>query len=576
MQLRALSVVVLALAGCGGKYKPDGPVLGDYERSFKYPVHRPHEGLVYSGMEPAISAPVIPLIAFGAAFDLDLAVMPREGDFALLEYARMGLPDRAVWLALETKREGGDQTVLANVDDIESLMPEIPIYRQSVNLQANDRSTEFTVDVALTYQNSRGESVSATFTGDPPIKPAKKRNAKTWDYAENQALAVVDIPSSESLFKASVEIDGKSIGFKKMGLVPSQYALQQVQGGIATGAFRVIPEAPASGGLDYGMVFVSTPGGSQPEVVVQEPSIAVRMAIVQNLSAIEKCYELRLRDNPAIAGSMWFDWQIEAGVVTGAKMMDNPAPDAVTDQALGDCIVASIQAWTLDPTVSGTVAWPFDFAPGDELTEPTVTLGEGTITLAAEAAPSETLGDEDLMAPAEGDALADEDPSMDGAPAAMAPALMSSFKTVHTMPSGNSVELKWLVTQQGDRVTARQSTELRQLVYNYRLVQNSYLELVSITVEQYGRATPVTAITFNPPLPDIRWPFNGRRVSTFVIDVNGQQNYAFGDVESYWTESGPKVKVAPAAPEWAVSRPLLSSINFIDGAALVKTERTGE
>ena len=132
------------------------------------------------------------------------------------------------------------------------------------------------------------------------------------------------------------------------------------------------------------------------------------------------------------------------------------------------------------------------------------------------------------------------------------------------------------MSQQGDRVTARQSTELRQLVYNYRLVQNAYLELVSITVEQYGRATPVTAITFNPPLPDIRWPFNGRRVSTFVIDVNGQQNYAFGDVESYWTESGPKVKVAPAAPEWAVSRPLLSSINFIDGAALVKTERTGE
>src|SRR5688572_22532025 len=207
MQLRALSVVVLALAGCGGKYKPDGPVLGDYERSFKYPVHRPHEGLVYSGMEPAISAPVIPLIAFGAAFDLDLAVMPRDGDFQMLEYARMGLPDRAVWMALETKREGGDQTVLANVDDIESLMPEIPIYRQSVNLQAEDRSTEFTVDVALTYQNSRGESVIATFTGDPPIKPSKKRNGKTWDHAQNQALAVLDIPASESLFKANVEID---------------------------------------------------------------------------------------------------------------------------------------------------------------------------------------------------------------------------------------------------------------------------------------------------------------------------------------------------------------------------------
>jgi hypothetical protein len=364
-----------------------------------------------------------------------------------------------------------------------------------------------------------------------------------------------------------------------MGLTPSQYALQQVQGGLATGSFRVIPEMPAAGGMDYGTVMLSSAGGAPTETVAQDPSIAVRMAIVQNLSAIEKCYELRLRDNPAIAGSMMFDWQIEGGVVTGAKMMENTSPDAVSDQALGDCIVASIQAWQLDPSVSGTVSWPFEFAPGDELSEPTVTLGDGTITLAEAAAPSEALGSEDLVGVhgerQDEEMLGDEEP---GAEAPMGPMAvpMSSFKTVHTMPSGNTVELKWLVFQQGDRVTARQTTDLRTLEYNYRLVQGAYLELVSITVEQYGRATPVTAITFNPPLPDIRWPFNGRRVSSFVIDVNGQQNYAFGDVESYWTESGPKVKVAPSAPDWAVSRPMLSSINYVDGAALVKIERTGE
>jgi hypothetical protein len=155
-------------------------------------------------------------------------------------------------------------------------------------------------------------------------------------------------------------------------------------------------------------------------------------------------------------------------------------------------------------------------------------------------------------------------------------AALSNFTSVHTMPSGNQVELQWLVSRQGDRATARQATELRVLEYNYRVVQNAYVELVSVTVEQYGRATPVTAITFNPPLPDVRWPFNGRRVSSFVIDVNGQQNYAFGDVESYWTESGPKMKVSPAAPEWAQNRPLLSSISFTEDSAIVKIERTGE
>jgi hypothetical protein len=574
MQFRAVSIAVLVAAGCGSKYSPEGPVLTDYERAYKFPAHRPHEGLVYSGREPAISAPIIPVLAFGAAFDLDLAVMPREGDLAMIEYARMALPDRTLWLAVETKRESGDQTVLANLDDIEAMMPEVPVNRQSVNLQATDRSTEFTVDVALTYNNTRGESVSAEFTGDPPIKPMKKRNGKTFNHAQNQALAVLDVVSTESLFKANVAVDGKNVGFQKIGLVPGQFALLQSQGGLATGSYRIVPDAPGVGGAAFGVVSVRTPGAeAEPEVVAQDPNVAVRMAIAQNLSAVEKCYTLRLRDNPKVTGSMQFDWTIEAGVVTGAKATDPMTADALEDQVLADCIVASIQTWTLDPSVTGTVSWPFEFAPGDELTGATVTIGEGTITLAA-AAPSEDLGDEDFLASTgeDGEMLEDGE----SVPAEVLEAALSSFSTIHTMPSGNQVELKWLVSRQGDRVTARQQTDVRTLEYEYRLVQNAYLELVSITVQQYGRATPVTAVTFNPPLPDIRWPFNGRRVSTFVIDVNGQQNHAFGDVETYWTESGPKVKVAAAAPSWTQDRPLLSSISFIEGAAIVKTERTGE
>jgi hypothetical protein len=547
-------------------------VLTDYERAYKFPAHRPHEGLVYSGREPAISAPIVPILAFGAAYDLALAVMPREGDLAMLEYGRIGLPDRSLWLAVETKRESGDQTVLANLDDIEAVMPEVPVNRQSVNLQATDRSTEFTVDVALTYNNSRGEAVSAEFTGDPPIKPAEKRNGKTFDHGQNQGMAVLDVASTESLFKADVAVDGKSLGIQKIGLVPGQFSLIQAQGGLATASYRVIPDAPGVGGADYGVVSVRTPGGGkEPEVVAQDPSVAVRMAIAQNLSSIEKCYTLRLRDNPKVTGSMQFDWTIDGGVVTGAKVADTFTADVLDDQVLADCIVQSIQLWSLDKSVSGSVSWPFEFAPGDELTGATVTIGEGEITLAA-APMSEELGDEDLLADASGELLDGETTD----PAAMLETSLSSFTTVHTMPSGNQVDLKWLVARQGDRVTATQQTELRTLEYQYRVVQDSYLELLSITVEQYGRATPVTAITFNPPLPDIRWPFNGRRVSTFVIDVNGQQNHAFGDVESYWTESGPKVKVVAAEPAWAHDRPLLSSISFIEGAAIVKTEMTGE
>ena len=64
------------------------------------------------------------------------------------------------------------------------------------------------------------------------------------------------------------------------------------------------------------------------------------------------------------------------------------------------------------------------------------------------------------------------------------------------MRSGKLVKLPWQVTKAGNVVTASQSSEMRTLEYNY-LVYGEALELASITVEQYGHATPVTSIQFS-------------------------------------------------------------------------------
>ena len=81
---------------------------------------------------------------------------------------------------------------------------------------------------------------------------------------------------------------------------------------------------------------------------------------------------------------------------------------------------------------------------------------------------------------------------------------------------------------------------------------------------QGGRAVPVMHMDINPALPDLRRPFSGRAKSTYVIDVNGQGGYATGEVEAWWSESGPKVKVMPSAPEWTTDGDLVSSIVFRD------------
>ena len=100
------------------------------------------------------------------------------------------------------------------------------------------------------------------------------------------------------------------------------------------------------------------------------------------------------------------------------------------------------------------------------------------------------------------------------------------------------------------------------------------LELASITVEQYGHATPVTAIHFSPALPDLRLQFNGRQTHRYVIDINGQQNHATGTVEVFWEESGPKLRVIPDAPEWTADRAMVSSVIYgSDGSVSVTTQR---
>lgn len=576
MRLAALGLIPLVLAGCGAKYKPTGPVMGDYLRSVENPVHKPHDNLRYSGVEPRTDAPVIPVLAFGAAFDLDVAVMANDDDLDMIEFARMNVPfgDGYVWLALETNKTSGAQTIVANLDadELDTFMPELPLPRRAAKMTVEDRTTETTVDVHLAYEGPSG-MVDATLMGDAPTKASKKRNGRTFTHSQNELLAVLDIPASESLFKADVQIDGRALGQKKIaGLVPGRFSLVQAQGGLAIGTFSIVPTEPAYGGRAWGDVAYRAPGDTTP-MVKAAPDVLLKQAVATNFTAIQDCWKTRIGEQADLAGGpLTFEWSIDAGAVKDAKL--KPVEGATfTDEKLATCVTAAIGAWKLDPTVHGTAWWTYTFTPPQTNVEdgagPTVTLGEGgsTLTDPPAAAPAPT-------------AEAGDDLPEDGAPAPVAEMpepKFKSFSTVHTNPDGSTVEMKWVVTVQGDRVTASTTDELRSLVYHYRLNGGAYCELVAITVEQYGRATPVTAVTFNPPIPDFRWGFDGKRTSSFVIDVNGQQNYATGEVTAYWSDTGPKLQVDPTAPEWAADRPLLTEIQFNreDGSTTVHTSRVG-
>lgn len=572
MRWVAVGLIPLLMAGCGAKYRSEGPVMTSYERAVKFPVHRPHDGLVYSGATPATPAPIIPLMAFGAAFDIDVALMPRDGEFDMVEFARLNMPDRHLWLALETA-VSGEQTLVANVDDIDAIMPELPLRRVAVdNFTATDLSTEEQINLTVSYDNSRGSRVDAQIEGDPPIRVEKFRNGRTFNHSENQLLAVLDIASQESLFKADVTVDGKGMALRKIGgFVPGRFVQTQTQGGLAVGNFQVVPGGSALGGPGADDVMVKAPGmGGPAEPVQMDPETMVKMGLASNFSTIKGCYLTRVEEEGAdISGGATLSFDVAGGVVTSTLLSSTE----ISDDALQSCIKQAVEGWVFDSTITGSVNQPVTFVMGGDDSDADVEIGTVEITLEAddEGALVEEAAPEEAM---------EEEPTKTftrGAPEGAMAVPLSSFKTVHRQNDGKEITLEWLVTQHGDRVRAVQATPLRTLTYDFRLVSDNYLELVEIQVEQYGRATPVTAITFNPPIPDVRWAFNGRRTSDMVIDVNGQQSFGYGQVDAFWTESGPKLKVTPMEPKWTENRIMQSSILFqADGVANIAIERIGE
>ncbi|MEZ4241552.1 MAG: hypothetical protein R3F59_36475 [Myxococcota bacterium] len=615
MRPAAIGVLAVVLASCGAKYKPQESVLTPYERAYRFPAYRPHDKLLYTGSQAATAAPVVPVLAFGAAFDLDFVLMPADDDeFDMIEFAKVDLPSGPQWIALETA-PSGNQTLLANLDDLEGFMPEIGIERKETKMVVTDESTENTVSLKIEYDNSKGQHVVGELVGDPPDRSGRKRNGRTFDHSQNQLMAALDVAASESLFKADVTIDGKGLKLKKIAaVVPARFTLVQTQGGLSIGNFQEVPTDPATGGPDLSSIVINAPG-AEP-TARPAPDVLVKMAVAQNVGTLTQCWRDRLEEKDDLAGGqLTVTFAVDGGAVSGAAPAEGE--QGIEDEPLVSCVTGAIDAWTFDSGVSADVTWPFTFVAGsdEDMTDPAVKPeASGDIQL-REAAPAPAPtpsgpvegavapGAKPAPAPGGGGAVPKDTPDeadADGGPGDPLPAgagdedllddgdapepepevrklELSNFTTIHQLGDKKSVELQWLVTRQGDRVFAKQTTDLRTLTYTYRVVQDTYVELVTITVDQFGRATPVTAVTFNPPLPDLRWPFGGRWSSDFVIDVNGQQNLAHGTAEAFWTESGPKVQFTGDEPSWVADRPLLSTVGFgKDGTSHVETTRTAK
>lgn len=382
-----LILALVILGGCGLKQlMPEGPVTGAYERVEAFPSL---PSAVRYLDDARTSFPVLPVMPWGVAYDLDLVMVDRSDAWDMHEYARVTGPDGPIWLAKDARLGTLEQTVVSEIEGLDSFLPELPVHRVHKPMVVAGEATADGIDLKIAYENVDGEMVEVTYRGPAPSALEPKRNGGTMGHSRGSLLAVLDVSSRAMASSGSLRIGAKADPLRHIaGLVPFRMALVQTQAGLAAADLSI----------------------------------------------------------------------------------------AATD---------------------------------------------------------------------------------DG------------FAVAHRVPDG-VVQSDWTVREEGDHVELVQHQALRDLLIE-GVRRDGAFETTGATVVQWGRATPVLHVAFSPALPDLSRRWDGEARSRFVIDVNGQEGHAMGEVVAYWKGDEAVVDVLPGAPWWVEERPMQTVATFPgDGTAVVK------
>lgn len=364
---------------------PEGPALTQKERAETLYRRTAHQ-VKYTG-EPLVDFPVMPLQVWAAAYELDIILVSEHPDWNMHEYAQLATPEGNLWIMKDAKEGSLDQFIVADIPNIQSWLPELPVVRKQYPVKIVDNSTDKLLDLEFEYENVKGTLVKAQYQGKHPQTALKKRNGSTMGHSRNQLLVALDLPYRDFGKKASITYDGKAYKMDKLlGLVPFQMALKQTQGGLSSGQ-----------------------------------------------------YTLHKKENNV---------------------------------------------------------------------------------------------------------------------------LISTHQNAST-----KVEQEWIYSNTPQTTGIQQRNDFRNL--NYEFKGTVYQELEVAYVQQWNKQEEGTRITFAPPLPDIRRPFEGQYQSDFVIDMNGQESNAVGYVTVEWLNGKASIIITPTAPWWMKDRPMQALISYENGKAQV-------
>lgn len=239
-------MIGLLLSACRNikRMLPEGPAFTEKERQTL--MDEPPHAVRYTGA-PKVDFPVLPLQVWAATYELDIILVSQHPDWNMHEYAQLATPEGTIWMMKDAEEGTLNQTIVADLEDIQAWMPELPVERKAYPVKVVDNSTDKRLDLQFEYETLKGQQVVATYQGKRPRTQLKKQNGSTMGHSRHQLLAALHLPVRDFGQKASIQYDGKAYKMDKLlGLVPFQMALQQTQGGASSGQFAL---SSTKGGL---------------------------------------------------------------------------------------------------------------------------------------------------------------------------------------------------------------------------------------------------------------------------------------------------------------------------------------
>jgi hypothetical protein len=215
---------------------PKGPVVSHAQRQARWGAPRPSEAH-YDGV-PQHPAPLLPIMPFGIAYDLDLVIVTKHPAWDMHELARLVTPDGPVWFAKDARSGTLEQSIVSGVEDLAGWLPELPVPRKAAPVHVTDSSTESALDLTLQWDNPDGETTQVDYRGPYPTQAQAKRNGSTMGHSRASLMAALDISHRCWAKAARVRYDGRTVALHRLFFVkPFAMSLLQTQGGFLTGTY---------------------------------------------------------------------------------------------------------------------------------------------------------------------------------------------------------------------------------------------------------------------------------------------------------------------------------------------------